>query len=74
MYRFCEKFCLAEVRESFTLNQLREIGYLDFIKKRGYTPLVFGDGRLVFLPVSALPPGIAEGDNVELTLRRVEDE
>ncbi len=50
---------------------LKEIGYLDFLESIGYTPLVFADGRVIFFPLSALPPGIEEGDKIELTIRRV---
>jgi hypothetical protein len=56
------------------INYLKKIGYLDFLAQVGYTPLVFTDGRLIFFPVSALPPGVEEGDKIELTVRRIKQD
>lgn len=53
------------------LETYRISGYLDYLENVSYTPLVFEDGRVILIPTSALPPGLSEGDVLEITIRRL---
>lgn len=73
-YEFCKTGCMAERRHTITLEYIEEIGYIAFLNEKGYTPLVFDNGYLLFFPIAALPEGIKSKDKIELTIRRIQNE